>query len=362
MAQKTSQTIFRIPDLLDAIKRHGAENVFRLAPTARAGGKVTYQDVFAKTDTQDGRLRFHVQHEKNGAGVKPVDPRDVTAFNTQLREGQRPIEARNQDPTFTVNKYKCRLATADDGKTRLMDASGHPIMPTDDQKSQLFELIDCLDAWFYNAISKLKADGIVVEVGDRNAKPVDGQFKVASVKICPVGIQRDISLKSPNVAERGKPIENPMVRIKCKANPKTGLFDRTEFFDGSKRFTDPKTGKTNCEPYLVPEEVVDGDTTTIVYKPVVNRNIHKAIVYGTLGSGVISADAVCYSNMGVSIPLEFEIAVLTAPVGEKKASISDVFDLEDEMAAALPAVGAGGGAPRADYLDEEDLDDALEGM
>ena len=97
-----------------------------------------------------------------------------------------------------------------------------------------------------------------------------------------------------------------------KFDKDTGIPKKATFYDYTKSDRDAETGRRTFEPLTF-----DGH-------PVTAYNIHM-ISSHSIFSGIVNMNAVCASNMGISIPSEMEIVVVEPPT-TGGVGVDDVFD------------------------------------
>ena len=312
---------------------------------------------------------------------------------------------RDRKPAVQIMKWAARVPTADDGVTILTDDHGAPLTPSDDTRSRYFEFVEYLNMVFTTeietrvelgkqllktvvestkpaALAAAKADGRVVTadsisaafnasltapraVGDiiiltgdaskiRGAvvggdKLLAGATVVSSVKIVSL-IQTNVSDKSAKNA--GAQLPNPITRITMNfdiptaASPLATGAANFSMFDGDLPFEE--NGRRRFEPMRV-----DGAAVT-------DATVHKAIGPGSEVDGIVCGNkklAVCFSNMGISIPITFDVLVVRRRAASAAVGFDDLYGdalVESSAAPAGAAVGqaAVAAAPDVDGLDE----------
>jgi hypothetical protein len=124
----------------------------------------------------------------------------------------------------------------------------------------------------------------------------------------------------------GQPLPNPMTRLAMNFDQTTGIAQMA-FFDKDQPFMEDGRQKYDTGK-------VDGD-------PVNADNIHKFIVSRSTLDGIVNMDSVCFSNMGISMPVKAEVLVVAKPSGGS-VGFDDVYDDD----------GYGGGASSGFTLDD----------
>lgn len=342
------KVIFDCQEVVDACNAalstdKGLESVFAISTTARAGPNgVKYLDLSATIPGKSGRFVLRMKKERSVGEIAPATDDEVARLNATRNDKFGPLKKRDRHPSIGVQKYKVRIET---------DDAGRPVgdLPGDDQCSLYFRVLEYLDQFFYATMKARIADGTVVEI-DARAEFAPGVIQVSSTKVVPA-YQSHVSAQSRTNA--GAKLANPITRANMKFDKDTGAPMRVKFFDFSKRFRGA-AGNVDFEPLTF-----DGE-------PVTAYNVHN-IRPGSTISGVVNLNAVCCSNLGISIPAAFEIVVVDAPVSFA-VSVGDAFEagaFDDEDMPASAAGAPAAAAPAAAGADTAtltvgDLDEVAE--
>lgn len=328
MSRQNENVIFTCKELINACKGAvesgaGLQSVFSIAQTPRSGPQgCKYQDLYASVPGKTGRLIVKVVKEKHVGQIVPLDEAELAKLNASRGDKYGVMnKVRDRNPTLNVQKYKVYVKT---------DDSGAPIgeLPGAEQVSDYFQVVAFVDEFFYETMNRLIAEKKVMVHNPRNKDTPSNSVFVPSTKIVPM-FQSQVSATSNK--NPGMELVNPISRIDMKFDPKTGLPSKTAFFDYTTEYRDEVTKKKAFEPLLF-----DG-------QPVTASNIHMLASNSTF-SGIVNMNAICYSNMGISIPTRLEI-VIVEPPPVRSIDVSDVFgdsDDDDSSSAnkATPAMNA----------------------
>ena len=142
-----------------------------------------------------------------------------------------------------------------------------------------------------------------------------GAIITANVKITNL-VQEYISDQAKRNA--GLPLPNPMTRFTLGFNPTTGIAEMA-FYDKNAPYM--AEGRQKYEAAKVNGEPINAD------------NVHLFILPGCIFDGVVNLNAICLSNMGISIPAKAEIGVITNTSWDG-INLEDVYDDEDDGYAA----------------------------
>jgi hypothetical protein len=286
--------------------------VFRASETARTGNNgQKYFDLFITTGGVTSRGYVRSLGEKHVGQIPPLLQKDVDELNAKNSNPKYGlVKKRDRDPTLNFQKYKDKVETDDKGQLK-----GE--LPGPDRMSPIYQFLAYLDEWFYKEF-KSRIDNKTVVLNDPREQAPEGAVVVASTKIVQL-VQTRVSQTSKT--NPGANLVNPICRIRLDEDKKTGTI-RTKIFDKSRAVTQPN-GKKGFE--ILKFEGI----------PVNSTNVHN-IRSHTMVDGILNCNAVCASNMGMSIPLKFQLAVIQIPTIN---SVS-VDDLYGPSATEKPAVNA----------------------
>jgi hypothetical protein len=361
---RNSNVIFNCSEVIAACKGAKAagqslSTVFSIETTARPGPNGTkYMGLHCSVPGKKGRMMLRVVKEKHVGQIAPLDDAEVARINAERGGKYGGVKKRDRHPTLNVQKYNVRVETDDAGRPK-------GDLPGEENVSEYFQVCQFVDEFFYETMQARLADGSIILRDARRKDYPPGAIVVPSTKIVPF-YQTHVSMESKT--NPGAELANPISRTNMKFDKDTGMPKKVTFFDFTKSHRDAKTGKRSFEPL-----VFDGH-------PVTAHNVH-LIASHSVFSGIVNMNAVCASNMGLSIPNEMEV-VIVEPPATRGVGVDDVFEdgmfddgdfPEDgeakdeapaEPAAAEPAApaepaAAPAPAPATAAVAEDDLADVL---
>lgn len=407
------QVIFNAPDVaarLAALKKgaveDGKEESAWWAPalkiewtSIRKGNNGTQWASVSFTDANGvtDRLVVRINGERHSGQIMPASDAGVAELAARVKNPNAKVEKRTKKASIQIRKWAAQVKTAEDGITVLADADGQPMLPGDEMLSPYYE-VACLVSEAFTSEAKERVDrGLalltkaaemkradkyvtaqdVVEAfaaANGRRRPGDMILSSESVgafrKLFPAQKETDLltkgaaitsNVKITNLVQEyisdqakknaGRPLPNPMARVAMNFDGTTGIAQMA-FFDKSA----PYMAEGNKQKYEIGR--VDGD-------PINADNVHKFVLSRSSIDGILN-HSVCFSNMGISIPVKAEILVVDKP-SSREVSLDDVYDdgvyaaagVEEkapETAAPRPATRA---APAAAAPAEENYDDLL---
>ncbi len=304
------------PPASPAVTLKALGEVFKIAKTGRDGPNgVKYLDVSATVEGKSGRLLIRFSDEKHVGIIAPFLDADVVKANAELKNKEYGvIKKRDRAPTINIQQYPERIE---------VDASGNPKGPLPTAMSPYHRCIRYLHDYFKAEMERRLATG---EIAKRKVGVVyaDSTVFASNDKVCDL-VQTHVSFT--NAKSGGQALLNPITRMTIPFDKDTGLLSQCQVFDRSKASINPTTGKQDFEPLRF-----DGLDVTA-------NNVH-GIKSHSIVSGIVSVDAVCFSNMGISIPPKVKILIVQNPV-YNSIGLEDVFDDADGPAApAAPALAS----------------------
>ncbi len=168
-------------------------------------------------------------------------------------------------------------------------------------------------------------------------------------------VQEYVSSKAKQNASR--PLPNPMTRIAMNFHKTTGMpEDNLTFYDKKKPFK--ADGKQQYEKGMVQE----GDKSYHVNAD----NVHKFILSQSLIDGIVNMDSVCYSNMGISIPVKANVLIVEQRES-RSFGLDDVYGDDDEdygtaPVKTVPDASADEKNSKPESMGADELDGLLEGL
>jgi hypothetical protein len=360
----------------------------------RAAGQGTQWCNVTYTDDHNvsGWLNLRINGEKHTGTIMPLTDAGCAEMAAQIKNPKVVIKPRlGETAQFAIQKWRAQVKTEEDGITLLKDAEGNPVLPDASLISPYYQVAELVnEAWnvevreridrgsaftahltscfaqakklktpadpdaalqqFYEVNGPKHAGDMILSsdsvtairkmwpekaAGDRLIKgaTIANNMKVAEL------IQTNISTRSNKNA--GMALPNPMARIKMEFTKETGVANMA-FFDKSKPFM--VDGKQKYEAAMV-EDKPD------VLVPINASNVHKFIRSRARADGIVSLSSVCFSSMGISMPIKAEVLVIE-PATNSKVGFDDVYDDDGNCFEAnpepAPAPEAKAEAPAAD--------------
>jgi hypothetical protein len=333
---------------------------FEWAPRSGANGTQWTNLNYTDEHNTTGRLFLRVSGEKHTGQIMPLTEDGCAEMAKLIKNPKVKVTPRTKKACFQVQKWKGQVKTEEDGITLLSDSDGNIILPDDSLLSPYYEVatlvneaftfetkerierggalvtsltaskkakvtdVDGALAAFHEANGPKRAGDMILSsenvtairkmfpekaAGDRIIKGaiVTGNMKVAEL------VQTNISTQATRNA--GMSLPNPMTRIALNFDKLTGVAEMA-FFDKSKPFI--VDGKPKYEAATVEDKPG-------VFAPVNAENVHKFIRSRARMDGIVDMGSVCFSSMGISMPVKGEVAVVEPPTNNK-VGFDDVYD------------------------------------
>ena len=309
--------------------------------------------------TKPKRLSVIIRNEVHSGQIMPSTPEDVAELKTRFPEAK--IELRTMKPSLQFQKWSKQVPTLEDRISPVIDDNGNQVVPDEEYLSSYYQLAYDIDKIFkyemrqrteratlmmvylsqhktasakevrdavghVNECDTIMRDddaNIIREsYSDRYVDLMKGVLTVSSTKVGTI-IQERISDKA--VKNKGAKLPNPMTRITIPfetTKPKPGLPPSVTILDKSKPFKcNGKKGYKNAE---------------YNDKPVDANNVHWFIPSRSVIDGVINMDSVCFSQLGISLPIKASIIVVQQPVKRENDVITicnEIFgdDSDDDL-------------------------------
>lgn len=357
--------LFTCKEILDEYEKHIAsgmehgavlDKMFKIGDTARAGPQGTkWGDFIVTANGKVGRPKLRFIKETHTGQIPPLDDAEVTRLNSTTRGQKYPVSKRDKDPSVLIMKYRGKVETDDNGKLK-------EEIPKD-RESPLYAVIALFDEFFRKTMRARIASRSIAVDDDPDSPLPAGTIAVQSPKVCAMAQSR----VSPSAKSNpGMVLANPMARMKIPFDKDTGMPKRVEFRDFTKSYFKEVDGKKKKTFEIL----------TFEGNPVTAHNIHNIAPYSTV-SGIANMGSVCYSNLGISLPMPVEVLVVDPPKIQA-VSVDDVFDDDefdddddDNSSAAAPAAPAAVPAEAAETapapdapaaMSETDFSDVLDGL
>jgi len=376
MAAAYKSTIFKGTEVyshLEALYKSGSADWYKVAinfafgqvrATTKGSSTIRWINVFY-TNSQGvkGPMVIRVHGETHVGAIRPNTDSAVTEINAAAKNPAFLIEKRPGNPSIQVQKWNAKVETEADGLTLLTDASGNPILPGDDKRSPMFGVMDLVSKAFATECGERAARGEALAAACRvkgataaavaAAHPAAGAFltpeQVTAIRkafpakadtdaltagaiigkltvICPV--QEAISANAKRNA--GQLLPNPLARASLKFNQATGLPDKLQIFDMNK-------SSAVGARVVYEEATVDGE-------PVHADNVHKFVLPRSTFDGIVKMDSICFSQMGVSMPMSFNVIVIRQPATATSSGLDDLYEDMEMTPPAAPAAAAASAA------------------
>lgn len=394
-AKPPAKTIFNaraVADRLADLKAAGDEDSRWWTPalkfdwaSARKGNNGTQWFSVNYTDENGirGRLIVRINGEKHVGQIMPSTDAGVAELSQKIKNPKITLKKRDKKPSIQIQKWAARVVTADDGVTITCDDDGQPLLPGDEHLSPYYQAAALVNEAFLaeanervergaallrKAAEMKKADRAVTarevraafdtESGSLRAGDLfltadnvaalrrlfaaqadidlltKGAVVTSNTKIASL-VQEYISMQASK--NQGLPLPNPMTRIAMNFDQTTGMAQMA-FFDKDEGFVSDE-GKQQYEHGRVDGEPINAD------------NVHKFVLSRSGLDGLINMDSVCFSNMGISIPVKAEILVVEKP-SDREVGLDDVYEdggcaSQERPVSAPPPAAPGSKAPPA---------------
>ena len=305
--------------------------------------------------------RFH--GETHVGQIKPKTEAAAAEMNASAKNPAYLVEPRPGNCCLQVQKWTVKVETEADGITVITDSTGEPVLPGDDQRSVLFGVLDYISKAFVGECNERIARGeaLVAEAKRKGSTPDSvAAFAPAGAFLAPeqitairkahpgavdrltagaiVGkltvispVQEAISANAKRNA--GQLLPNPLARVTLKFNQVSGAPDNLQIFDMNRATT--VNGRVIYEEATVGSEPVNAD------------NVHKFVLPRSTFDAIVKMDSVCFSQMGVSMPMSAKVLVLRQPVASAESGLDALyadFEAADFAGAAAAGAAAAGAA------------------
>jgi hypothetical protein len=316
------------------------------------------------------RLVVRINGERQTGRIMPNTDAGVAELIAELKNPNVQIKKRDKKPSIQIQKWSAQVKTAEDGVTVLTDEGGNLILPGDDKLSAYFRCASLVgEAFAAEATERVEkgaalvtkvvemkkkdrvvtAAAVVTAFNDEHGPRKPGDMVLSSEgisvirKAFPAKKDEDLLTKGATVTTKvsiahliqerignsaakngGMPLPNPMTRFALNFAPDTGLA-QVSFFDKNKPFSEE--GRQKFEAAKVGNEPVNAD------------NVHKFILSRSGLDGIVNMDSVCFSSMGISMPVKAEVLVVTQP-SSREMSLDDVYGDDGAAFSLADAIGS----------------------
>ncbi len=286
----------------------------------RAGPNGTkYVSVYFSVGNR-GRAVFRYNGEKHVGQIAPLDDDEVARLNSDS-PNRAPLKKRDRHACLQFQRWSCQVGTEEDGITIKKDEeSNETILPDDEKLSPVFALVAFMDEVFSAETKRLIANGTICGRDPKKGLSdyPKGTIVASNLKVVSM-VQWAISMDAKRNA--GELLPNPMMRIRMKCDKDTGM-PKAKFYDKSKGFSSGGRKKF--------ETLQDEDSV-----PLNAHNIHNLVPPRSLHDGIANAGSVCFSNMGISLPIDVEVDVVEQPASYE-VDVDDVYGNEDDENPSTP--------------------------
>ena len=301
-----------------------------------------------KTSNKPQRFSVSIRGELHSGQIMPNLPEDVVELKAKYPDSK--IELRTMKPSLQFQKWSKQVPTQEDRISLIIGEDGKPVVPGDEYLSSYDQVASYIDEIFKyemkqrtergtflmvylsqhkSASAKEVKDAIghvhecdtIIRDDDANtirdrypdkyADILKGVLTVSSTKVGTI-LQERISDKAPK--NKGAKLPNPMTRITIPFDPKTGQQHSITILDKEKPIT-LDNGKKMFEP------------ATYNGQPINANNIHAFIPSRSIIDGVINIDSVCFSQLGISLPIKASCIVVQQPTKRE----NNVFNMCNEI-------------------------------
>lgn len=293
------------------------------------------------------RLNVVIRDEVHSGQIMPNTPEEVVELKARFPDSR--IELRTMKPSIQFQKWSKQVPTQEDRISPVIDESGTQVVPDDEYLSNYYQVAHFIDEIFKTEMRERVERGTFLMVWlsqhktasakearesvghinecdtiirdddaitirerypDRAIELMKGILTVSSTKVGSI-IQERISDKAPK--NKGAKLPNPMTRITIPFDSKTGQPQMVTILDKMKPFK--CQGKKGYE------------NATYKTVPINANNIHWFIPSRSVIDGVISMDSVCFSQLGISLPIKASMIIVQQPMKRE----NNVFNMCTEI-------------------------------
>lgn len=294
-------------------------------------------------------LNICIVNELHTGQILPTRAEDVAELQASLKNKNVVINTRQYKASLQFQKWSIQVATQED-KVSLIVENGNPVLPDDKFKSEYFQVVEYIEEIIKTEIQDRvdRYNGIIVYLAqNKSAKDTletveairktighvydgdtiikEGDFKSIKDKFpnnfneLVKGFIRVSSSERSSIIQdyisnkaeknKGMKLPNPITRVTIPFNPQ-GDPHNLMILDKDKAYK--KNGHTGFKNATIDDKPVNVDT------------IHKLIVSKCKISGYICMDSLCFSQIGISLPIK---ATKTIIVQQPVKREFDVFKI-----------------------------------
>jgi hypothetical protein len=356
--------------------------------SARKGGNGTqwvsneYRDAAGVA----GPLVVRINGERHCGTIMPITDEGVAELAARVKNPNVTIKKRDKKPSIQIQKWNAQVKTLEDGITIGIDEEGKLILPSDDKLSPYYQVAALVNEAFVTEVKEriqrgvdflatVRGEKVSQKAAAKAQSALDAFAKVngprfagdmilstESVgeirKLFPNPKDHEILLRGTvqapkvNVAKlvqetisdtakknAGLPLPNPMTRIAMNFDQTTGM-SLMAFYDKGKPF---ETEKADSNGRMVKKNAYD--IGKVDDDPINAENVHKFVLSRSTLDGIVNMDSVCFSNMGISMPVKADVLVVEQPRG-RETTLDDVYGDDGVIYSTedvLPEEGGGNG-------------------
>lgn len=364
-------TVFKLDEVYDRLDRakKTVESdkwwvgiiTFDFASQPRGGNQGTKWMTISFTNAMGvtAPLVVALRGEKHVGQILPTRQEDLNEL-LKISKNKTLKLREDKKPSIQIQKWSTMVKTTSDGAVALKP-DGTPDVPGDEYLSKYFRVAELLtEAFKYEIDIRIQAGNKLSSLMEEMKKctvedilaAFDTQFgstygprihgyaimTASQLKIKPddkkkisanvilvenskvaVPVQTEFSAKHEKLAEM--PMPNPIARIAMNFNKETKLAD-FKLYDKSKSFIEEVGGKKKQQYEIA--KVLDENGLSV---PVTADNVHKFILSRSIVDGIVNMNAICFSNLGISMPIKFTTLVVEHP----KSMVAGLDDLYDDI-------------------------------
>jgi len=293
--------------------------------------------IFVTVDGNRYPFRMVYKEEKHSGRIKPNTEEEAIKIN-QLNPKLAAIGKRTTEACLQITKYNVPVPCQEDGITIQLDDDGNEMWPDDSHKSTLFAVLEYVGECFQEEIKDMVQKKMIV---DRITNDLPRRYIRTKTTVPTSIIQNRISESAHK--NGGRLMLNPIARIKIRFD-KDGQ-PEANFLD----ITKPCLTERNAK-HFEPLRDETGEKLNI-------NNVHRMILPHTYHTGVVSLSAICFSSMGISIPMSVDLYNIVKPAPVTRLDLEELFkgcSLFDEFEVRNAPPGPSSQDTEDESQDEED--------
>jgi hypothetical protein len=289
-------------------------------------------------NTRPEKLIISIRNEVHTGRIMPTSVEEIAELRTQFPGQYDEAVPRTMKPSLQFQKWACKVDTEPDGVTIKKDNIGNDILPPDEYLSDYYLVAEYMSKIFKEEFEDRirrgnKYDDYIRE--HKNTTPEEVKKHINHVNKGDTIITMDMSTYIKSNYGKNKDLYNKFIDgvIIVKAS-KLGSIVQGYISDNAKKnkgmalpnplarialvFDAKGFGNTNILDKSKPICRKDGSVVydfAIVNNSRINSdNVHKFIQSKSIIDGVISLDSVCFSQLGISVPIKASLIIVQHPV------------------------------------------------